>query len=107
MATFKMTHFEMTHFDLTHFNLTQIDMSHVREIPSTTCIFLLYTYVIFILDKLLECTYLSKEQIVTVNIELSNEDKTQNVHSRVHLVLVVDKSGSMAGQPWNQVSYNW
>ncbi|XP_053374188.1 uncharacterized protein LOC123531588 [Mercenaria mercenaria] len=48
-------------------------------------------------------TNFSKEQFLTVDIELSNGDGTMVQQTRTHLVLVVDNSGSMAGQPWKQV----
>jgi hypothetical protein len=41
---------------------------------------------------------------MTVNIEVSQDG--EQLHNKTHLVLVVDNSGSMAGNPWKQVNMN-
>ena len=47
---------------------------------------------------------LSKEQLLKIQIKLPDLQDQIGARTLTHLVLVVDNSGSMSGNPWQQVN---
>ena len=47
---------------------------------------------------------LSKEQLLKIQIKLPDIQDQLGARTLTHLVLVVDNSGSMSGNPWHQVN---